>query len=1562
MKRKRTLAILVTLCLLAACLPAEAALALTGRTKEPDLLAFAAAYHDLTAGFDGGGAKKAPAKDGAAQAEEALCPGDETGRLIVKADRRPRSRLAVRTLAAPDGFWILQYESAEAARSEIPALEALDYVTGVEAERIVGACADGSLSWGYEAEHIDMNSYNGWLRGQYEDLPQITVAVVDTGVKYDHPFLAGRVLQDEGYDFANNDADAYDDAYHGTHVAGTVADGTLPNVSILPVKVLSEYGYGTDTEVYLGVKYAVDQNVDVINLSLGGSGVSDYLDAVIAEATAKGIVVCVAAGNNNADAGGFYPACVPAALTVGAIEEDGTRAFFSNYGSCVDIAAPGVAIYSAYPREASQDRLTDYEYLSGTSMATPHVSAAAAMLKSYDTSLDTEGVLDLMRAAAKPLDTDEPLGCGALCMRDIVSTDASAVRLDRLSIRMYPEQTAALGLHNETGAMAVWTSSDAAIASVENGVVTAVSNGTARITATCGDQRRFCDVTVEPLIFTMDETEIDTCVGLPQALPFTLTYDVPIAWTCSEDGIVEVSPKGIILPVSPGEVTVSGTVAEGTASEATRTVRVRVQEIGVWYTGPRQETYVIGSARDLYELSVISRSPIEQHDLSGAVVTIDPAAGPLDMSGFPDFMPIGLPYTLGAYASRETLWDFDGSGVPITGLTIAEGRCGYTSSLRKSGVGLFSETGRQTIRNVRLENASITGLQSVGGICGRAKGSRIENCFVSGSVSALDDVAAGIIAVANYTTVINCENAAEISAAAYKAAGLVGISHYQSKIVNCLNSGPIRSACSAGLVCAASYSGSMHFPYYTYEAHPVTDYHGASLINCVNTGEALSGIAHVVIGIYVTNCYWLSSATRYGIRCVVNANAQYPEMNDPQHYPFDAALTADIDGETRPVVETLNAGAGYYNTLAGSGGACPWTVRNGLPALQTGAQAPERAVFWFGEKEIILPTGAVRTPTLHIWGEPAGLAFTSSAPEVAAVSADGAVTALAEGQTVITAAADGWTARMTVRTVGVSAWYRENAASFVISDGRELWEMAKVVNAGLDDFDGKTVTLANDIDISAYADWTPIGDADTGGYFKGTFDGAGRRIAGLRLTDGAGRRTFGLFGELRGGTVKNLRLTGADLRVPRGVVFGTVCFRTDSASFVTDCAVFGDAEIKPDGQPEDPAGESGPAVSGGIVSENSGELLRCVSGLNFNCRPRAYRAAGQTFRGQDYAGIAGVNNGLVDRCVNRGGIRNDALSCGICGYNRYAIHNCVNYGTIRFHESSDADPDAAGLTGSNRNMVSNCVNFGELRLRQNAGSAGGVAGSIPSERSGQFRFVVNHAPVVGGQGSSALGLATNRIWRNAYWLAGTSAQGLQRESEARGLSNVGPYGSDLKLENGDSLTDVLNGQVEHHNWGTDTFVPWRTDAEGRPNLDLGCTHAKTETFVLSYASCTEDGAELTVCATCGEARSAVRITGHASGHSFAEESVPSTCITKGYDRIRCTRCDYESVEYRDYAGHADLNRDGRCDVCGAAVETPPSEPEQALCPWCHKPHTGPFGGLVAFFHRIFYFFSQLFGR
>lgn len=200
--------------------------------------------------------------------------------------------------------------------------------------------------------------------------------IVDTGIRADHVEFAGRTLG--GYSAIADGNGTNDCNGHGTHVAGTVGGttwGVAKGVSLTPVRVLDCSGSGSWSGVIAGIDFVANstRRPAVANLSLGG-GASATVDAAVAGAVAKGVVMVVAAGNSNADACTASPAREPTAITVGASTSIDYRASFSNWGTCVDIFAPGGGITSAWNTSSSASNT-----LSGTSMASPHVAGAAAL-------------------------------------------------------------------------------------------------------------------------------------------------------------------------------------------------------------------------------------------------------------------------------------------------------------------------------------------------------------------------------------------------------------------------------------------------------------------------------------------------------------------------------------------------------------------------------------------------------------------------------------------------------------------------------------------------------------------------------------------------------------------------------------------------------------------------------------------------------------------------------------------------------------------------------------------------------------------------------------------------------------------------------------------------------------------------------------------------------------------------------------------------------------------------------------------------------------------------------
>ncbi len=241
----------------------------------------------------------------------------------------------------------------------------------------------------------------------------VVIAVVDTGIDLDHPDLSCSGKLTAGWDFYNNDATPDDDNGHGSHVAGIAAActnnstgvaGVAWGARLMSVKVLNSGGSGTYEGVAAGITYAVDQGADVINLSLGGFDDSATLLNAVQYADSNGVLVVAAAGNCAQD--GYqcsylwnpimYPAAYSTALAVAATDSTDSWATFSEYHPYVDVAAPGVSIYSTVAGGG-------YDYKSGTSMATPHVAGLAALVWSVKPDLTHDQVRDVIQSTADDL-------------------------------------------------------------------------------------------------------------------------------------------------------------------------------------------------------------------------------------------------------------------------------------------------------------------------------------------------------------------------------------------------------------------------------------------------------------------------------------------------------------------------------------------------------------------------------------------------------------------------------------------------------------------------------------------------------------------------------------------------------------------------------------------------------------------------------------------------------------------------------------------------------------------------------------------------------------------------------------------------------------------------------------------------------------------------------------------------------------------------------------------------------------------------------------------------------
>ncbi len=269
------------------------------------------------------------------------------------------------------------------------------------------------------------------------DTTAMVIAIIDSGLKLDHPDLAnvawvnsgevpGNFIDDDGNGYVNDmrgwhfyqrwngttyvpaqDANVDDDYGHGTHVAGIIGatgnnglgiSGVAWRARVMPVKVLNQYGNGWYSDIAAGIVYAVDNGARIINLSLGGETDSPVLREPIEYAQAHDVLVIAATGNTSDRV--LYPAAYPSVLAVAATDQADQRAAFSNFGPEVDVAAPGVDIYSTWPW------VTGYFTKSGTSMAAPHVTGVAALVWTRRPQLSAQLVASVIKLTATDIDAE----------------------------------------------------------------------------------------------------------------------------------------------------------------------------------------------------------------------------------------------------------------------------------------------------------------------------------------------------------------------------------------------------------------------------------------------------------------------------------------------------------------------------------------------------------------------------------------------------------------------------------------------------------------------------------------------------------------------------------------------------------------------------------------------------------------------------------------------------------------------------------------------------------------------------------------------------------------------------------------------------------------------------------------------------------------------------------------------------------------------------------------------------------------------------------------------------
>ena len=392
---------------------------------------------------------------------------------------RVAGRRVTRARALTRQTWVyrLEQRTHRATRDALASLERLPDVEFVEPNYVrrpflVPNDPYYKYQWNIKAVNLEQ----AWNKTTGKS--SIVVAVVDTGILFNHPDLKGRLLG--GYDFVSSPNDSGDgngwdknpqdngtesknsSAFHGTHVAGIIGAASNNKLGlvgvdwrcrILPVRALGvRKGLGNDADIVSAIRWAAGLTVagapanktpaKVINLSFGGAGYSSSLHQAIAAAQANGAIVVAAAGNDKKSANSIYPAAFKDVVTVGAVQYNLKRAPYSNFGSVIDIMAPGGNVGQVLPGNLkcegkpcpagvlgplyhSSKKIYAYHFYDGTSQAAPMVAGVVALMRAINPSLNGGEVIKILRDTANPVSKCKE-GCGAGLLNAFAAVKATS--------------------------------------------------------------------------------------------------------------------------------------------------------------------------------------------------------------------------------------------------------------------------------------------------------------------------------------------------------------------------------------------------------------------------------------------------------------------------------------------------------------------------------------------------------------------------------------------------------------------------------------------------------------------------------------------------------------------------------------------------------------------------------------------------------------------------------------------------------------------------------------------------------------------------------------------------------------------------------------------------------------------------------------------------------------------------------------------------------------------------------------------------------------------------------
>lgn len=339
---------------------------------------------------------------------------------------------AINIIESPNHQYILQYDSKEQKENALAELIKDKNIKSVEENNIYTIETTSYNSWGIEKMSLDhaINSTDP----DAENVEEITAAIIDTGcdMALFNKYYGGKIS--EFYNVLESSTTIMaDENGHGTHIAGTIAEGTPSNVKILPIKVSTD-GTMYSTDIVDAINYITYNNkAQVINMSFGSYYKNDSIAQAIESANKKNIISVAAAGNDNTSKD-HYPSALENTISIASVDSNLNKSTFSNYGARITFTAPGTDIKSIMGKEATISKKhgnnddDDHEIISGTSMATPHAVAAVAILKSYNKNLTFENVVNILKDNAQDLGEegwDEYYGNGLISFKNVEFCDGT---------------------------------------------------------------------------------------------------------------------------------------------------------------------------------------------------------------------------------------------------------------------------------------------------------------------------------------------------------------------------------------------------------------------------------------------------------------------------------------------------------------------------------------------------------------------------------------------------------------------------------------------------------------------------------------------------------------------------------------------------------------------------------------------------------------------------------------------------------------------------------------------------------------------------------------------------------------------------------------------------------------------------------------------------------------------------------------------------------------------------------------------------------------------------------